>query len=181
LRPLMKRNPDMAFVIPEANRAFIAQRLGRELPDAVGLDDGGSADVAGFRVHGIAAAHNELERDAHGRHVYLGYVVQRGGWTIYHSGDTLLYPGLVEKLRPFRIDVALLPINGNRSECRVAGNLDGREAAWLAKEIGARTVVPHHYEMFEFNTADPRELFIPECKRRGLAYHVLRAGSAITL
>jgi L-ascorbate metabolism protein UlaG (beta-lactamase superfamily) len=181
LRPLMKRNPDMAFVIPEANRAFIAQRLGRELPDAVGLDDGRSADVAGFRIHGIAAAHNELDRDTHGRHVYLGYVVQRSGWTVYHSGDTLLYPGLVERLLSFSIDVALLPINGNRSERRVAGNLDGREAAWLAKEIHAGVVVPHHYEMFEFNTADPRDLFIPECERLGLACQVLRAGSGITL
>jgi L-ascorbate metabolism protein UlaG (beta-lactamase superfamily) len=180
LQPLMETNPKMAFVIPGANRVLIAQRLGRDLSNVIGLDDGLSADVAGFRIYGIAAAHNELERDAHGRHVYLGYVAQCGKWMIYHSGDTLLYPGLVEKLRSFRIDVALLPINGNRPERRVAGNLDGREAAWLAKEIRAGVVIPHHYEMFEFNTAEPRELFIPECKRLGQAYRVLRAGSAFT-
>ena len=33
-----------------------------------------------------------------------------------------------------------------------------------------------HYDMFEFNTADPRELFIPECERLGQPYRVLRAG-----
>lgn len=181
LRPLRAVNPAVKFVIPEANRAFIANRLGADLSDAIGLDDGASAKVAGFEFHGIASAHNELERDAEGRHIYLGYVVKCGRWTIYHGGDTLLYPGLAEKLRRFRIDVALLPINGNRPERRVAGNLDGREAAELAKEIGARIVVPHHYEMFEFNTADPRDLFIPECERIGQPYRVLRAGESMTL
>jgi L-ascorbate metabolism protein UlaG (beta-lactamase superfamily) len=180
LRPLHAANPGTRFVIPEANRTFIAQRLGGDLPDAIGLDDGVSSDAAGFRFHGIASAHNELERDAQGRHVYLGYVVQCGEWTIYHSGDTLLYEGLVEKLRRFQVDIALLPINGNRPERRVPGNLNGREAAWLAKEIGARIVVPHHYELFEFNTADPRELFIPECERLGQSYRILRSGASLT-
>jgi L-ascorbate metabolism protein UlaG (beta-lactamase superfamily) len=180
LRPLMAANPELAFVIPEANRAFIAQRLGRDLSDALGLDDGTYVDVAGFRIQGTASAHNELECDAQGHHIYLGYVVQCGEWTIYHSGDTLLYPGLVERLRRFRVDIALLPINGNRPERRVAGNLDGREAAWLAKEIGTHIVVPHHYEMFEFNTADPRELFIPECERLGQKYRILRGGASLT-
>jgi len=180
LRPLMAANPQMAFVIPVANLAFIGQRLGCDLSKAIGLDDGMSAEVAGFCFHGIASAHNGLDRDAHGRHVYLGYIVECGPFTIYHSGDTLLYPGLVEKLGQFSIDIALLPINGNCPERRVSGNLDGREAAWLAKEIGARIVVPHHYEMFEFNTADPRELFIPECERLRQPYQILRAGETIT-
>lgn len=181
LGPLRDSNPDMQFVIPEANRAFVAKRLGCDLSGAIGLDDGLSADVSGFQLHGIASAHNELERDAHGRHVFLGYVVQCGQWTIYHSGDTLLYRGLVEKLRRFPIDIALLPINGNRPERRVSGNLDGREAAWLAKEIDARIVVPHHYEMFAFNTADPGDLFIPECKRLGQPYRVLHVGASLTI
>lgn len=181
LRPLRSANPGMQFVIPEANRAFIKQRLGDDVSDAIGLDDGNSVNVAGFQFHGIASAHNELERDEQGRHLYLGYVVQCGPWTIYHSGDTLLHAGLAEKLRHFRIDIALLPINGNRPERRVAGNLDGREAAFLAKEIGARVVVPHHYELFEFNTADPRELFAPECEGLGQPFRILRAGEAMML
>ena len=49
--------------------------------------------------------------------------------------------------------VALLPINGSAPERRVAGNLNGVEAATLAHAIGARMVIPCHYEMFAFNTA----------------------------
>ena len=44
-----------------------------------------------------------------------------------------------------------------------------------AKAIGARTVIPCHYEMFEFNTADPRE-FVEECEKIGQTYNVLRCG-----
>ena len=109
-------------------------------------------------------------------------MIRVGRWTIYHSGDTLLYPGLVAKLRRFApIDLALLPINGNKPERRVAGNLDGAEAAQLGHAIGARCVIPCHYEMFAFNTADPRELFIPECERFGQPCRVLRAGESVTL
>ncbi len=130
---------------------------------------------------GIASAHNERETDAAGRHRYLGYIIRRGRWTLYHSGDTVLYPGLAETLAEHGVDVAFLPINGNKPERRVAGNLDGREAAELARDIGAGLVIPHHFEMFDFNTADPRELFIPECERLGVPYRVLRAGEGVTL
>lgn len=179
LRPLREANPGMKLVIAEANRAFVAQRLGIDPAEPVGIDDGASVEIGGFQFHGIAAAHNELERDAAGRHRFLGCVIRAGRWTLYHGGDTLLYPGLAEKLRAFApIDVALLPVNGNKPERRVAGNLDGAEAARLAHAIGAHCVIPCHYEMFEFNTADPRELFAPECERLGQRYRLLRAGES---
>jgi len=41
----------------------------------------------------------------------------------------------------------------NCKEGRIADNLDGREAAPLAKNLGARIVIPCHFDMFEFNTA----------------------------
>ena len=182
LGPLLAANPKARLIVPEANRAFVANRLGLSVSGPVGLDDGASVTVGAFTFHGIAAAHDELTRDAAGHHQFLGCVIRCGRWTIYHSGDTLLYPGLAEKLRAFApIDLALLPINGHAPERRVAGNLDGREAAQLAHAIGTRCVVPCHYEMFAFNTADPRELFIPECERLGQPYRVLRAGEALAL
>jgi L-ascorbate metabolism protein UlaG (beta-lactamase superfamily) len=113
--------------------------------------------------------------------VILAISCDAGPWTLYHSGDTLLYPGLADTLLEYAVDVAFLPINGNRPELRVAGNLDGGEAAQLAHDIGARLVIPHHFDMFEFNTADPRELFIPECERLGQPYRVLRVGESVAL
>ncbi len=175
LVPLLRANPGATLLFPEANRPEVITRSGGH--GSISLDDGTHATLDGWEVHGIAAAHNTLDRDDAGHHRYLGYVIRRGSWTLYHSGDTLPYPGLVEKLRAFApIDVALLPINGNKPERRVAGNLDGREAAQLAHTIGARWAVPCHYEMFEFNTADPRDLFLPECERLGQGHRILRAG-----
>jgi L-ascorbate metabolism protein UlaG (beta-lactamase superfamily) len=182
LSPLMLGNPEMQMVIPEANRALVAERLGCERMWPIGLDDGQEVDVAGWRLSGVAAAHNTIERDAEGRCLYLGFILRRHGWTIYHSGDTLMYPGLAKRLREAGpVDVAFLPINGNRPERGVAGNLDGREAAALAAEIGAGLVIPHHFWMFTFNTADPEEMFVPECERLGVAYRVLGMGERLEI
>lgn len=175
LLPLREANPNLRFVIPEANRAFVAERLGGDPAWPVGLTAGASVEVAGFTFHGVPAAHNDLDTDEAGRHRYMGYVVSVGPYTVYHSGDTLWYEGMEDILSAFDIDVALLPINGNKPERRVAGNLDGREAAELAKAIGAKTVIPCHYEMFEFNTASPA-LFVETCARIGQNNVVLRAG-----
>jgi L-ascorbate metabolism protein UlaG (beta-lactamase superfamily) len=161
--------------VPEANREFVAQRLGVAPHVPEGLEDGMSLKAGGFEFHGVPAAHERRDLDSEGRDRFMGYVVKAGRWTIYHAGDTVLFDGMVEKLVPFNVDVALLPINGRSPERRVAGNLDGREAAQLAKYVGAGVVIPCHYEMFEFNTASP-EQFMAECERLGQAYKVLRAG-----
>ena len=171
LRPLMTRNPALQLVIPAANRAFVAERLGTDPAWPVGLTDGQTASVGPFVFHGIPAAHNDLERDAEGRCKFMGFVVEIGlghdrPYRIYHSGDTLWYDGMVDILRPFAVDVAFLPINGNRPERRVAGNLNPNEAAQLGHDIGAKLVIPHHYDLFAFNTADPAD-FVAACEQYG--------------
>jgi L-ascorbate metabolism protein UlaG (beta-lactamase superfamily) len=179
LIPILQKNPAMRLVVPEANNPLVAERLKIDPALPIGLDDGTRVSIAGFEIYGIAAAHNTVERDEAGHCKFLGCVVKAGPWTIYHSGDTLLYDGLAEKLAPFRIDIALLPINGNLPERRVAGNLDGREAAELAHRIGSKVVVPCHFEMFEFNTASP-ELFVATCESIRQPHRVLRAGERLS-
>ena len=63
LGPLMDVNPGLQIVIPEANRAFVAARLGCDPSLPVGLDDGDSTQMGAFHFCGIAAAHEELETD----------------------------------------------------------------------------------------------------------------------
>lgn len=179
LLPLRRANPALTLVIPEANRAFVAERLGCDPAWPVGLDEGVTASVGGFTLTGVPAAHELIDRDAAGRHRYLGYVVRCGPWTLYHSGDTVGYDGMVETLRPLDIDIALLPINGRAPERRVAGNLDGREAAELAHAIGARLTIPCHYDMFSFNTASP-ELFTTTCAALEQQHIVLQQGERWT-
>jgi L-ascorbate metabolism protein UlaG (beta-lactamase superfamily) len=175
LCPILAANPQVKLVVAEANRAFVADRLKVDAGVPIGLDDGTSVEISGIRFAGVASAHETLECDDRGRARFLGYVLQFGDWTVYHSGDTLRYPGMSEKLHPFGVDVALLPINGRAPERRVAGNLSGSEAAQLAKDIDAKLVIPCHFDMFEFNTASPTE-FIHECQKLHQPHRVLRCG-----
>jgi len=176
LLPLLEANPQGRLVIPAANRDFVLNRLGHDQARRlIELDEATSVQLAEVKIHAVASAHPTVERDAAGRCRFLGYIAQWNGLAFYHSGDTLMHQGLISSLRPFKIDIALLPINGDRPKRRVAGNLDGRQAARLAKEIGAQTVIPCHFDLFEFNTADPDD-FIEECKRIQQPYRILRNG-----
>ena len=171
LVPLMQANDALQLVIPEANRTFVADRLQCDPSWPVGMTVGTENTVGPFRFMAVPAAHEALATDEAGRHTHLGYVVQFGPWTVYHSGDTIRYEGMADLLRPFRIDVCMLPVNGRDPARGVPGNLTGVEAAHLAHDIGARAAIPCHYEMFAFNTASP-EPFFEEAVR--LRLHTVR-------
>lgn len=175
LIPIIANNPGITFIIPEANRLFVTDRIKSAVDFPLGVTDGQTVTVGSFKFHGIPAKHNEMERDEEGRPKFMGYVISFGGYNIYHSGDTLLFDGIEDLLKPFNIDVALLPINGNDPARGIAGNFDSVEAVTLAKAIGAKMVMPCHYDMFEFNTADPAE-FAAEAEKVGQPYKVLEQG-----
>ena len=179
LLPIFSTNPHASFLIPEANRAFVCARLKCNLDFPIGLNDGSCLETGGFRITGVPAAHNALERDEAGHCKFMGFVAEFGPYKVYHSGDTLWYENMVEILRPFEVDIAFLPINGNKPERRVAGNLNPEEAARLGKEINAKLVIPHHFDLFEFNTEDPQN-FVREAQKYGTPHRVLRIGEGLT-
>ena len=191
LQPLVRSNPGLQLVFPEAIRSLAADRSGLTNDRLIGLDaaspgrspcPGTSSEtvVGPFRIEAVPAAHESLDCDPLGRLTCLGFIIHVGAWTLYHSGDTVLFPGMEDHLRQARIDLAFLPINGRSPERRVAGNLWGREAADLAHRSGMRTVVPCHYEMFGFNTASP-DAFEAACRSLGQGFRRLRAGERLTL
>ena len=164
------------LVAPIAIQTLAEQRFGSELTAA--MDAYESTTLDDVVVRSVPSAHPQLARDDRGRHLYLGYIIQIGPFTVYHSGDTMVFPGmqqmLIEQSRG-NIDVAILPINGK------VDNMNGVDAAQLAHAIGAKLVVPCHYDLFEFNTADPHDLFVPECERIGQPYRVLGLGERLSL
>lgn len=175
LIPVLKNNPGIRFIIPEANRDFVTERVKCAKDFPTGLNDGQSVIIDGFTFHGIPAKHNEIERDGNGNCKYMGYVISFGPYNIYHSGDTLWFDEMIPLLEPFSLDLALLPINGNDPARKVAGNLDVKEAAQLASDLGVKCVIPCHYDMFYFNTADVND-FVREAEQLGQAYKVLKGG-----
>jgi L-ascorbate metabolism protein UlaG (beta-lactamase superfamily) len=137
LKPLMAANPDLTILVPGANRDFAAQRLEVAPERLTAIIYGWPQTISPFTFHVVPAAHEELEVDQEGRHRFIGLVIEAGPFTLYHSGDTVRYPGMAVGLRRWDIDVALLPINGRDPARGVAGNLSGPEAVQLGVDINA--------------------------------------------
>ena len=179
LGPLAAARPGLPLVLPEANLDFARQRLGDAPLTLTPVDDSGTVEVAGFSITGLAAAHNTIERDAQGRCHFLSFFVRFGPWSVFHSGDTLWHDHLPHRLIHYQPTIVLLPINGHVPARGVAGNLNGTEAAALARCCGAALASPHHFDMFTFNTASPEE-FTTACHRLQQPHRVLRCGEKIS-
>jgi L-ascorbate metabolism protein UlaG (beta-lactamase superfamily) len=175
---LWQTNPRLQVACSAANVSFAAERLQVAHTQLKGLVRGVPWQHGPFTLHVVPAAHNVRECDDAGHERFIGLVIEVGDVVIYHSGDTLHYDGMESLLRQWCIDVALLPINGNDPARGVAGNLDGGAAAALAHAIGAHVVVPCHYNMFEFNTADPAH-FCAQATALRQQYRLLQAGERL--
>jgi len=179
--PLIKVNPALTIIIPRANLDFAAKRL---LVPSSRLSairsDSGTLMVGPFKFHALPSAHEQLEQDENGEHKFVGYVIEVGGRTIYHSGDACPYPGLAERLKNWKIDLALLPINGRDPARQVAGNFNAGEAVSLGWEIQAGMLIPCHYDMFEFNTVTP-DAFVQLAKLQAVSQCVLKNGEQFSL
>jgi L-ascorbate 6-phosphate lactonase len=159
LQPLADASPNAVVVTPElcvphATEVFPSQRVVASRADA-------PLRVKDVEVWPIPAAHDRLE-DAERGHRCQGYVVRLDGVTICHTGDTVMYDGLVERLRARQVDVLFAPINGLdyfRTRRDIVGNLSAREAAELAAAAGVRLLIPAHWDLFAGNAENPGHLF----------------------
>lgn len=177
LIPLFNANPDIKFVAPEANRSFVANRGKVKEANVIGLTNGAAVKCGSFEIIGLPAAHNDLKVNEKGQHHFMSFIAKFGKFTVYHSGDTLWFEGLEDILGNYKIDVAFLPINGNKPERKVAGNLNPDEAAKLGKVINAGCVIPHHYNLFTFNTESP-DKFKAACEEYETPFKIVELGES---
>lgn len=159
--PGLAEKTEARFVAPRAHE----QRM-RSLgvpPDRLDLiDDEEHIDVLGITFTGVKAAHEFFDRTDEGFYPFLGYVIEGGGKTAYHAGDTVWWEGLQARLRPFDMDVAFVPINGRdarRYREDILGNMTYQEAADLVGGLDVELIVPAHFDMFDANLEDP-QLFV---------------------
>jgi L-ascorbate metabolism protein UlaG (beta-lactamase superfamily) len=120
--------------------------VARELSgDVTAVAPGETHDLVGVRVTTVPAYNiREEALEAHPkRNRWVGYVVELGGHTYYHAGDTDHAP----ELDDVSADVAFLPIGG-----RVT--MDADEAAVLAKAIAPQVAVPIHYGFIVGSASD---------------------------
>jgi len=179
--PYLQTRSDPLFVVP---RAEAVKGVSRGIPATrlLGLAAGESLTTsAGAVITAVPAAHEERVADAHGQDVFLGYVVDLGGYRIYHSGDCAPYPGQQELLASLEVDLALLPVNGRDSHRvgnGVPGNFHLSEAVDLCRAAGIPRLVVHHWGLFAFNTADPAQLARELAAVDDVAWRIPRLGVA---
>ena len=70
-----------------------------------------------------------------------GLVVNLGGTTVYHLGDTSLFSDLALPGKRDAIDVALMCIGGHYT-------MDRHDGVTAAELVGAKQVIPCHYDTF---------------------------------
>lgn len=161
LAPLARRFPDVPFVVPRSKMSIARERIGGEA-QLFGMDAGETLQpFPNLSITAFAAAHETLDKDDAGQHVFLGYGIATPAFRLYHSGDTIPFDGLSELVGAFQPDVALLPVNGRdarRLAAGIPGNLTLTEAVTLCREAAIPYLVPHHFGMFAFNTIDPEEI-----------------------
>lgn len=157
---ISKNNPECRIVIPRAENAK-AKDIGIPEGRIIGLNAGEEIEIGNFKIEAIPSAHEVLKMNGSGEYHHLGYIVKAGGLRIYHSGDCVPFPGLPEILRPMKIDVALLPVNGRdeyRSSRGILGNFSYNEAVALCIKADIQLMIAHHWGMFSFNTVPQDEL-----------------------
>ena len=98
----------------------------------------------GLTFYAVKAEHSDTTA--------AGYIIDDGKETFYVSGDTLYNYDVIDdviELCEDGVDFAFLPING------VGNNMNIRDAADFACEIGAKCAIPVHYGLFD--DIDPKE------------------------
>jgi L-ascorbate 6-phosphate lactonase len=106
---------------------------------------------------------------------FVGYAISDNETTLYHAGDTIVTDGLRRALVAIGPQIALLPVNGRdfyREELGLVGNMDAREAVQFAVEIGARILVPIHWDLFKSNAVRPASV-VDEAMSFGPELHVV--------
>lgn len=141
------RQDDTVFVAP----ADVAAELSGNV---IAVAPGDTIEAGGIKGEAVPAYNIRPERlDMHPQgNKWVGYLLDLGGNTYYHAGDTDHLP----ELETLSTDVAFLPIGGTYC-CGVD------EAAGLAKAISPQLAVPMHYGFVEgVGTAADGERFKEE-------------------
>ena len=127
----------------------ICRRLSEEGVKTHGMNIGGFFSFPFGRLKLTPAWHSSSFDDGRYGGMPTGLVLEVEGKRIYHAGDTGLF-GDMKLIGALGLDLAFLPIGGNFT-------MGPEEALEAAKLLGARRVVPIHYNTFEVIRQDPAQ------------------------
>lgn len=146
------------------------------VPNAVGMNKGGTLDVDGIKVTMVHAVHScgVLDGD---QVIYAGeacgYVITlENGFRIYHAGDTMIFGDMRLIGEIWQPDIAMLPIGDLYT-------MDPRQAALAARMLGVKAVIPMHFGTFPALTGTPEQL-AEHLKGSGIEVLALKPGESLT-
>lgn len=155
----------------------IAKYLKAKGMDAEGMNIGGSLTLDGITFTMTPAMHSSFIEEAglgFSGGSPAGFVVGMDGVKVYHAGDTGLFSDMRLIGDLYHPDIALLPIGG-RYTMGVA------EAMMAANFIGAKTVIPIHYNTWEKIGADPLRFKEALERTTDISVRILKPGETIDL
>ncbi|HET9103549.1 MAG TPA: metal-dependent hydrolase [Solirubrobacteraceae bacterium] len=133
--PIAKRTGAPVFAITE-----IAGELGEAGLDVVDCNLGGTHEFAWGSAKLVPAFHTSTTPKGTVS-LPAGLVIDFGGTRIYHLGDTCLFSDLALPGKKQPIDIALMCIGGHYT-------MDRHDAVDAVELVGAKTVIPCHYDTF---------------------------------
>ncbi|MEK4435496.1 metal-dependent hydrolase [Paenibacillus sp. FSL K6-2862] len=146
--------------------------------DTIGMNMGGTVDLDFAQAKMIQAFHSSgivLEEEQ--RIMYAGmpagFIINIGGKTILHAGDTSLFSDMKMIGDRHQIDVAFLPIGGHFT-------MGPEDALQAAEWFNAELTIPVHYDTFPMIRQDS-ENFVQQLAAKGLKGQVLAPGESISL
>jgi L-ascorbate metabolism protein UlaG (beta-lactamase superfamily) len=128
--------------------AEIARYLKTKGVPAEGMNIGGTLVVDGVGFTMTPAMHSGWIEEAGIGSTASGFVIELDGVRVYHAGDTGLFSDMKLIGELYRPHVALLPIGGRYT-------MGTADAMMAANFVGAKTVIPIHYNTWEKISADP--------------------------
>jgi len=100
-----------------------------------------------------------------------GFIVEMGGKTVYHGGDSAAFDGFAEIGRRFAIDVALLPIGAYEPPSLRSVHMNPEEALDAFVALNAKVMVPMHHGTFRMSYEpldEPPRRLLAAARSRGL-------------
>ena len=157
----------------------IHQYLTRKgVPNTSPMNKGGTQEAAGIKFTMVNATHSSGIEEG-GQMIYggepCGYIITlEDGTRIYHAGDTAVMADMALIGEIYQPEIALLPIGDLYT-------MSPREAAYAARMLNPKYIVPAHYGTFPALTGTP-EMLREELDKLKVTTEVvvLRPGESLT-
>jgi L-ascorbate metabolism protein UlaG (beta-lactamase superfamily) len=133
---IAKRTGALVAAVPE-----LANEIeGDGVENVVDPNLGGTIELPGGWARWVPAWHTAVSPSGT-PHTPAGIVLKLGDTVVYHLGDTALFSDLALPGKRDAIDVALMCIGGHYT-------MDRHDAVTAVELVGAKTVIPCHYDTF---------------------------------